>query len=179
MTSKTPEQQWAEKKKRLDAVRKPVRTFNLCEDAEIRGRFHEARRADEQAQHSLAALPKDIEADAKALYVKEAADTAKELAAAKKAYDEHVIVLRFTALDRQDLEDLQKKNPPSEADEAKGEDFAMDTFAPLLVSAASLDGMPADDARTYLNTWHTADANALWQAAWSIQHQQRTDLGKG
>ncbi|MEW2267803.1 hypothetical protein [Streptomyces sp. NPDC047868] len=170
---------WAELKKRLDALDKPVRTFNLCQNPDIRDRFHEARHADEQAKRSLAALPKDIEGDAKALYVREAADTAKELAAAKKAYDAHVITLRFTALDRLDLQELQAKNPPSEEEEAKGDEFAMETFAPALVSAASLDGMPVDDARTYLNTWSTADAGALWQAAWSIQRQQRTDLGKG
>lgn len=170
---------WDALKKRLAQVEKPVRTFNLCPDSDIRDRFHKARRADEQAQERLASLPKDTDADARAIYAKEAADTAAELKAAKKAYDEHVIVLRFTALDRQELEDLQKKNPPSEDEEARGEEFAMDTFAPALVSAASLDGMPVDDAHTYLNTWSTADANALWQAAWSIQHQQRTDLGKG
>ncbi|MFD9443418.1 hypothetical protein [Streptomyces sp. NPDC060001] len=170
---------WDALKTRLAQVDKPVRTFSLCQDTDIRDRYHQARRADQQAQDQLAGLPEDLEADARALYAKEAADAAKELKAAKKAYDDHVIVLRFTALDRKALQVLQEENPPSEAEEAQGDEFAMETFAPALVSAASLDGMPVEDARTYLNTWSTGDANGLWQAAWSIQRQQRTDLGKG
>jgi hypothetical protein len=50
---------------------------------------------------------------------------------------------------------------------------------PALIAAASLDGMPEEAAARYLRTWIPSDARALWQAAWSVQHTQRTDLGKG
>jgi hypothetical protein len=170
---------WDALEKRLDQVKKPVRTFTLCQDTDIRDRLHRAQHADDKAQKLLADLDKDTEPDVRAIYAKEAKDTAAELAAAKKAYDDHVIVLRFTALERTHLEKLQADNPPSETDEARGDAYAMDTFAPALISAASLDGMPAAKAQQYLDTWATGDANGLWQAAWSVQHTQRTDLGKG
>ena len=74
---------------------------------------------------------------------------------------------------------LQKQHPASEEEEASGQDWSMDTFAPALIAAASLDGMPTEYARKCLDTWAPGDARDLWQAAWSIQHQKRTDLGKG
>jgi hypothetical protein len=170
---------WDALEKRLDNVQKPIQTFKLCQDSAVRDRFHEARYANEQAQKALKDLPKDADADARAIYAQQAKAAAAEFTAAQKAYDAHVIVLRFTALERKDLEKLQQDNPPTEADEAAGEDFARDTFVPALISAASLDGMPVDAARKYMDTWSLADSAGLWQAAWSIQHHQRTDLGKG
>jgi predicted NBD/HSP70 family sugar kinase len=170
---------WDALAKRLDNVQKPVSTFRLCQDTDIRNRFREAQYANEQAQAALKGLAKDTDPDTRAIYQREARQAAAELVAATKAYNDHVIVLRFTALERKDLEKLQKANPPTEADEAAGQDYAMDTFAPALIAAASLDGMPADAAQKYLDTWHSADAAGLWNAAWTVQHQQRTDLGKG
>lgn len=169
---------WDDLEKRLDGVEKPVQTFKLCRDAGVRERFHEARYANERAQQEVKDLPKDTDPDARAIYVQQAKEAATEHAAAKKAYDADVIVLRFAALERKHLERLQSQNPPNEDDEAAGREYAMDSFAPALISAASLDGMPVTAAQRYLDTWHTADAAALWQAAWSIQHQKRTDLGK-
>jgi hypothetical protein len=177
MTSNTST--WDALEKRLDSVKKPVRTFKLCQDTDIRDRFHEAQYANEQAHKALKSLTKDADKDARAIYERQAQAAADELADAQKAYDAEAIVLRFTALERKELEKLQTANPPSEAEEAEGANFAMDTFAPALISAASLDGMPVAAAQKYLDTWHTADAAALWNAAWSIQNQQRTDLGKG
>jgi len=176
MTSTTSD--WDALEKRLDQVKKPVGTFKLCQDTDIRDRFHEARYADEQAQQALKALPKDTAPDARAVYQQQARTAAAELAAARKAYDAEAIVLRFTALERKQLEALQAQHPASETDEANGDDYAMDTFAPALISAASLDGMPAEAASRYLDTWSPSDARALWNAAWSVQHTQRTDLGK-
>lgn len=170
---------WDALAKRLDSIEKPVSTFRLCQDTDIRDRFLEAKYANEQAQGALKDLPKDADKDARAIYQREARQATAEFAEAKRAYDEHVIALRFTALERKDLEKLQKANPPSEDDEANGEEFAMDSFAPALISAASLDGMPIEAARKYLDTWAPGDARDLWNAAWSIQHQKRTDLGKG
>lgn len=176
MTSTTSN--WDALQARLDKVKKPVSTFRLCDDADIRDRYLTAQRDAEQADAYLKSLPEGADADARALVDRQAKDTKTELAAAKKAYDAHTITLRFTALERQELEDLQNKHPASEQDEEKGNDFASDTFAPALISAASLDGMPVEAASRYLNTWTSGDASALWRAAWNVQHTQRTDLGK-
>jgi predicted NBD/HSP70 family sugar kinase len=176
MTSTTT---WDTLKKRLDSIQLPVATFTICEDPEVRQRLHRAKSDDQQARDQLAALTEDTDPQVKAMLKKTADDAAKELAEAQKAFDKGSVTLRFTALQRKDLEALQKQHPPTEEDEADGQDYAMAGFAPALISAASLDGMPVEDAQHFLDTWSTADATGLWRAAWSVQHQQRTDLGKG
>jgi hypothetical protein len=176
MTSTTA---WEKLEQRLNQVKKPVRTFKLCDDADIRDRYLAAQRDADQTDAYLKALDKDADPDDRAAMEKQAKAAAAELADAKKAYDAHTIVLRFTALERQELEDIQKKHPASEDDEAQGNDYAFDTFGPALISAASLDGMTVEAASRFLNTWTAGDAQGLWQAAWSIQHTKRTDLGKG
>ncbi|MFG2359377.1 hypothetical protein [Streptomyces sp. NPDC048521] len=170
---------WDELEKQLNTIEKPVTTLKLCRDPEVRERYLTAKQAHEQADRYLKQTPKDANPEALALLKQEAADARKELAAAQKAYDEQTITLRFTALERKALEALQKQHPASEEDEERGEEWAMDTFAPALISAASLDGMPVEAARRYLDTWAPGDARDLWQAAWTIQHTRRTDLGKG
>lgn len=169
---------WTTLQEQLDQIQKPHHTLRLCQDADVRSRYLKAKRDAEQIDAHLTGLGKDADPDARALLTKQAATAKTELAAAQKAYDQKTVKLRFTALERQELELLQKQHPATEQDEAIGDDYAMDTFAPALISAASLDGMPVDYARKCLNTWSPADAKDLWNAAWSIQHRQRTDLGK-
>lgn len=172
---------WDELAKQLDGLQKPISTFKLCKDPAVRERYLSAQKDADATALYLKQVPRDGTYDAEALaqLEKQAQDAKKELAAAQKAYDAKTITLRFTALERKQLELLQKQHPASEDDEARGEDYAMDTFAPALISAASLDGMPVEAARKYLDTWAPGDARDLWQAAWTIQHQKRTDLGKG
>jgi hypothetical protein len=170
---------WDALKKRLDSIQLPTASFTICEDPDVRQRLHRATNADQQARDQLATLTDDTDPQVKAMLAKAAADAATELTEAKKAFDKGSVTLRFTALPRVELEALQKKHPPTEEDEADGQDYAMATFAPALISAASLDRMPLEDAQNFLDTWSAADAAALWRAAWTIQHQQRTDLGKG
>lgn len=170
---------WEALQARLDQIEKPISTFKLCQDVDVRQRYLEAKQAAEEAEEYLKRIPKDLDPDARALVDKEAKEARTELSAAKKAYDAKAIVLRFTALERKDLERLQQAHPASEQAEADGAEYDMDTFGPALVSAASLDKMPVDYARKCLDTWAPGDARDLWQAAWSIQHTKRTDLGKG
>lgn len=177
MTSTPANTSWAAKAKRLDALKRPTQTFTICEDPDARERLTTAKAEARQADDLLAASPENP--SERAVYEARAKQAAKELAAARKAFDAVSVTLTFTALERTALEALQAAHPASEEQEADGEDYAMDTFAPALVAAASVDGMPVEAARHYLNTWSAADARALFTAAWSIQHKQRTDLGKG
>lgn len=177
MTSTTSS--WDALRKRLDSLKKPTTTFALCEDPDIRDRYLKAKRAAELAGNTLEQLPKTADKDARELLQKQVTAATTELDQAKQSYDAATVVLKFTALERAALEELQKKHPASEEDEANGEDFNFDGFAPELIAAASLDGMPVDDARHFLDTWTPADARDLWNAAWSVQQTRRTDLGKG
>lgn len=169
---------WAAMQKRLDALERPTTTFTICEDPEAKQRLNRAKSAADLADQALAALTPAEGADRTSLEdrVREAK---AELAAAQKVFDKVSITLRFTALERKALSDLQNAHPPTEKEEADGDEFHTETFAPALISAASLDGMPLDYARTCLDSWSAADARGLWDAAWAIQFQQRTDLGKG
>lgn len=176
MTSTTA---WETLRKRLDGIKLPTATFTICEDPDLRTNLLRAKAAHQQATDRLNSAGEDTDPEVKALYQKAADTTKADLDGAQKAFDKASVTLRFTALPRKDLEALQKQHPPTEQDEADGEEFAMVSFAPALISAASADGMPAEYAQHCLDTWSTADAQALWRAAWGIQHQQRTDLGKG
>lgn len=169
---------WAAMQKRLDALKRPTAAFTICEDLEAKQRLNRAKSAADLADQALAALTPAEGADRTSLEdrVKEAK---AELAAAQKAFDKASITLRFTALERKEFEDLQKAHPPTEKEEADGDEFHLETFAPALISAASLDGMPVDYAHACMDSWSSADARGLWNAAWTIQFQQRTDLGKG
>lgn len=171
---------WDEIAKQLEQIQKPIRTFKLCKDADVRDRYLHAKQADAIAQQDLGQLPaRGGDPDMRAVVQRQAKEAAAELADAQQAYDKHTVVLRFTALDRKDLEALMKLHPPTEENEERGEDFDIDTFAPALICAASMDGMPVEAAAKYLSTWPTSEATDLWQAAWGIQHIRRTDLGKG
>lgn len=175
MTSSTP---WDALEKRLNNIQKPVSVFRLCDDTDVRDRYLAAKRKSEQADTCLSGLSKDAEPEVRALAERQAAQAAADLKDAKKAYDAHTITLRFQGLERQELEKLLAKHPPTEQDEENGAEFHEPTFAPALIAAASLDGMPEAAAARYLQIWTPLDARALWNAAWSVQHTQRTDLGK-
>lgn len=168
---------WDALKTRLDGLKRPTQAFTICEDPEARQRLNRAKADLRDAEQTLAARPDD---DANKTVFEDSVKNAKaELAAAQKAFDKVAVTLTFQALERKHLADLQAKHPATEEEEAQGEDFHMETFAPALISAASLDGMPVDYARNCLDTWAPGDAHDLWQAAWSVQNTRRTDLGKG
>jgi hypothetical protein len=169
---------WDAMQRRLDALKRPTAAFTICEDLEAKQRLARAKSSADEAEQALAAATGADDADRTALEA-QAKDAKAELATAQKAFDKASITLRFTALERKELAALQAAHPPTEEDEAEGDDFHSDTFAPALISAASLDGMPLDYARHCLDSWSASDARGLWNAAWQIQFQQRTDLGKG
>lgn len=177
-TSKTsPEAHWAATAKRLNNLKPAVAKFTICDNAELRARLDEAQSAAAEADAHLKSVSEDD--TARPLLQLRADQAAADLTQAQKDFDKAAVVLRFRALPRPELEELENKHPASETEEAEGESYAMETFAPALISAASMDGMPVDYAKQALETWSAADAQALWRAAWGIQHQSRTDLGKG
>lgn len=179
MTSRTASTSaWDGIQQRLDSLQPAVARFTICDDPELRAKLADAKAEADEADQVVRGLTKDDEPN-RALFEQRAEQARATLAQAQAAFDEKAVVLRFTALPRKDLEALQNAHPASEQEEAEGADFAMDTFAPALISAASLDGMPLDYARHCLDTWSAADARGLWNAAWGVQHTQRTDLGKG
>jgi hypothetical protein len=173
---------WDALQDRLRDLKKPTAVLRLCSDPEVRDRYQKAQQnADHTAGYLKQLKSQPVSPDQDALKLVEGQNTVAqaELRAARKAYDAATVTLTFQALERQELEALQRRYPASEEDEAEGRDIAFDKFAPALISAASVDGMPEEYAREALNTWPTGDADALWEAAWNVQHRRRSDLGKG
>ncbi|MCX4911800.1 hypothetical protein [Streptomyces sp. NBC_00878] len=175
----TTTSKWEALQKRLDAVKRPTRTFRLCEDSELRARYLEAKEECQRLTAYRDNFLADTDPEARSLVEKNATEAQAAADELKKVYDRKTIVLTFQALERQDLEKLQAAHPATEEDESAGREWHMETFAPAVISAASLDGMPVEAAAKYLATWSSGDAHDLWQAAWSVQLHKRTDLGKG
>ena len=175
-TSKTP---WEALQKRLDGMPKPTRTLTLCADPDIQERYLTANRKHAAAVDYRDALSADADEEAKALVDRQVREAAAELDSARKAYTANSVTLTFTAIERGQLEQLQTQHPATEEDEELGRDFHFDTFAPALIAAASVDGMPLEYATQAMKTWSWADSQDLWNAAWSVQQTRRSDLGKG
>ena len=109
---------------------------------------------------------------------KQAREAQAALKAATEERDAHSEVLTFQALERADLEALVAEHPATEEEERDGAEFHRDTFAPALISAASVDGMPLEYAAQALKSWSLQDSDDLWTTAWGVQRRKRTDLGK-
>ncbi|MFD5848286.1 hypothetical protein [Streptomyces chartreusis] len=179
MTSTKTANGWAALEERLNGLPKPISTLKLCADADVRDRYRAAQQAHARAEEYLQSLGKDADKDARALVEQKVKDAQADLDEAKDAYDPITVTLTFKALQRDELQALLDAHPPQEEDEEKGSDFHFDTFAPELISAASVDEMPAEYAANALKTWSLSDSDDLWAAAWTVQRRKRSDLGKG
>jgi hypothetical protein len=164
---------WAATRERLAARVRPTAKMTICDDHTVKETLARAQYASRVAQSALE--------DQDTPETQAAADTAtRALEAAQAAFDETAIVLRFQALERPVLEQLKKDHPPTEEQAEEGFVFNVDTFAPVLIAAASLDGITETDARDYLDTWSEAEAVTLWNTAYGVQGDaSRLDVGKG
>ncbi|MGV9226402.1 hypothetical protein ACWDPF_27460 [Streptomyces albogriseolus] len=170
---------WDVIQKQLDSMPKPTQVLRLCSDPDVRDRYQQAKQAAQRAEDYLKSLGKDADKDALALVRKQTKEAQDALNAAQEEYDAHTVVLTFQALERGRLEDLIKEHPPTEEEEADGDEFHAETFAPALIAASSVDGMPLEYAQHAMRTWALDDWRRLWEAAWSVQQRKRSDLGKG
>lgn len=163
---------WAAKMARLRGRQLAETVFTVCDDQDVRERYQRAQRTYEVASQYTKAHPDDIEAAA------DLTQAITERDEAKTAYDQIAIPLRFRALPRQALEALYEQHKPSETESEEGKRWA-DSFPAALIAAASVDGMTEQDAQELLDTWSLAEADAMFNAAYSIQNTTRADLGKG
>jgi len=127
----------------------------------------------QQARYAADRSPEDEAAEA------EHRDAVEALANAQAALDAVSIPLRFQALDRKTYKALLAAHPPTEEQAEEGYDFNLDTLGPVLIAAASLDGITEEDAQTFLDDWSKAEAEALLNTAFGVQREERMDLGKG
>lgn len=167
---------WAATRERL-RNRKPVKAvLRVCDDDSLKAARDDAARA-----HRMAAAQVENEATGagreRAQKVLDAAE--KALADAQRAVDAATIALTFQSLPRTEFEDLIKAHPPTEEQAEDGDVWNIDTFAPALVAASSVDGMAVEDAQFFIAEWSAAEARSLFDAALGVQQTNRMDLGKG
>lgn len=175
--AESTEERWAEKMRRLRERPPAQRTLRVCDDEQVR---REALLADEalaRARYVAKSRPEDEDV------AQRIPDLEQANAKAQQALTATSVTLTFRALPRPVLEELIAAHPPTEEQAADDAAFNPDTFPAALVSAASIDGMSETEAEELLGSWPTADANALWEAAWQVQQVNRADLvadlGKG
>ena len=164
---------WASTLEKLRNRARPTLKLTICDD-------HASKAALATAQYAERRIKEEAERDPASSESKKAVRTAAaEVKKAQDAVDAASIVLTFQALERTALDELKKAHPPTEQQAEDGFDFNPNTLGPALVAASSVDGMSVEDATGFLETWSDAEANALFQAAWDVQHESRMDLGKG
>ncbi|MFG2540679.1 hypothetical protein ACGFU4_36115 [Streptomyces sp. NPDC048511] len=164
---------WAATREKLLARTRPVLKLTICDDEAAKRAVNAARYVEQQAKLAADSSPEDEAAQA----AHQAA--ARELADAQSALDAASIPLRFQALDRKTYKALLAAHRPTEEQAEEGYDFNLDTLAPVLIAAASLDGITEEDAQTFLDDWSKAEAEALLNTAFGVQREERMDLGKG
>ncbi|WP_405999404.1 hypothetical protein [Streptomyces sp. NBC_00829] len=172
MATKSP-LSWEQKLERLRRRSLPERVLQICDDAARRTEYDEAKRAADRAQ-----LLTDSDPD-NAVFAARATQAAERREIAAEALNAASVYLSFRALPRPVLEELINAHPPTDQQAADGAAFNADTFPAALITASSVDGMSEGEARELLDSWSAPDANALWEAAWQVQQESRTELGKG
>ena len=173
VTAVTADAHWAKKLERLRNRTRPTAHITICDNDTVKQTLNQARRAHQLADLQAKADPKDTEAQ------ELLKTTAEELSQAQAAFDDEAIVLHFHALERDDLQALISEHPPTEAQAEAGYDFNKDTLTPLLIAAASEEGLTAEDAELFLKSWGQGEADLLSNTVYGIQRDVRMDVGKG
>lgn len=164
---------WSATRERLRNRVRPTATLTICDD-------HQAKKARAEAEVKLRYAQANRDEDPTATGVAAAVAAAQAaMDTAQAAFDEAAIVLRFQALPRPEFEALKRAHPATEEQAEEGNTLNIETFAPELIAASSLDGITEEEAREYLDTWSEGEAAALFQTAFSLQGETRLDVGKG
>jgi hypothetical protein len=163
---------WAATRDRLRNRSRPIAPLVICDDTDI-------KKSLENARFVVRRLEAQLDAEPDTDLTKDLESARKDLQEAQKAFDEVAIRLQFQALRRPDFEDMKKRHPPTEEQAEDNYVVNLDTIAPELISASSLDGITPEDAKYYLEEWGEGEAAALFNTAWGVQSNTRMDMGKG
>lgn len=163
---------WSATRERLLNRTRPVLKLRICDDHDVKRSLAAAMQVESRAKDHADNHP-GPEAD------RLLADAQAALERAKADADAASVVLSFQALDRKSYRALMADHPPTEEQIEDGFDFNLDTLAPVLIAASSLDGITAEDAAAFLDQWSNAEAEALLNTAFGVQREDRMDLGKG
>ena len=84
------------------------------------------------------------------------------------------LTMKFQAIGSREYDKLVSKHPPSASQRAEGQSFNMDTFAPALISAVSVEPeISLEDAQEIWNsdTWSRGDLMVLFRNAVELNNR--------
>ncbi|MER7707244.1 hypothetical protein ABTX81_30625 [Kitasatospora sp. NPDC097605] len=166
---------WAATLEKLRNRKLAEKVLRLWDDSELKRAFNDIEARAAEAALLAAADPADK--------VRRAAAVAAEatLADAVKGADAVTIKLRFRALPGDAFVKLIEEHPPTpeQLDKDSDTEWNPETFPPVLIAAASVDGITEEQAQGFMTTWGHRDRQDLFSAALAPQVDRRGDLGKG
>ena len=184
MTSTATADPWQEKLDRL-RKRKPAEAYVVIHD-------DEAMTAVTQAQADLAQVRMQVrsELDGKTaggnLEEMLAADprmkkAQKVVDAADKAQKDAEVVFRFRALPPDVYDSLRAKHPPTEAQEANGQDKNPDTWVPAIIAACSINPITPEQVRDFIDNgvFNTGEVVEMINTCRAVNERPLTTVGKG
>ncbi|KQP81570.1 hypothetical protein [Aeromicrobium sp. Leaf291] len=180
---------WATKREKLRRRGRKTRHFDfLDEDLEaeleqaqnVVGVAELACRKATEAQHADSTHAVREKAVADALRANRKVTSArKKLTLAQKKRDEGTVRIYLRGLGSDVYDALVSEHPPTDADRAKGRDYALATFAPALVAACSLDDMTEEDAADLIASLSQGESSLLFATAVEVNQVAQVSLGKG
>lgn len=146
-------------------VRRPEKTVSLCLAGDLQAEFEDLERQLSQARDKPAT---GTLAGGSA----EATAIAKQIQALQADMQEHTEVFRFKGMPRREYSDLVTEYPPSEEDEAKGNDVDWEKFGVALIAACCISHpLTYSEAGELVDILTAAQYGALFQAAQSVNIQ--------
>lgn len=120
----------------------------------------------------------------------EKAEAAAAFEAAEAAYNESIVSIPLRALPRPAYEALLNTHEPTEEQEREGEAYNVDTFAPALISACSVDGMTVEMAVEMIGQKNDkgeyeggilnhGESSVLFRTCTQLNEMVHIDVGKG
>lgn len=162
---------WAAKMDRLRNRKPAERTLLIRLDDASVDAARAARTARQSAQVAANASPDDDAAQARLELAEQT------LAGAEADLALATVSLTFRSLPRDSYEQLIADCPPTAEQEADGQTYDPETFAPALVSACCTDDMPVADAKELLATLSQLEAGLLFEACIGLNERARMDFG--
>lgn len=184
MTSTATVDPWQEKVKRL-RNRKPAEGYVIVHDDEAMAAVSKAQadlaQARMQARSELVGktagedVEKLLAADPR---VKKAQ---KAVAAADQAQKDAEVVFRFRALPPDVYDALRAEHPPTEAQEANGQDKNPDTWIPAIISACSINPITPEQVREFIDegVLNTGEVIEMVGVCREVNERPLTTAGKG
>lgn len=183
-SSTTTVDPWQEKLDRL-RKRKPAEAYVVIHDDAAMAAVTQAQadlaQARMQVRSELVGKTAGVDVDELLAADPRVKKALKAVDAAAKAQKEAEVVFRFRALPPDVYDNLRTQHPPTEEQEAAGQDKNPDTWVPAIVSACSIDPITPEQVRGLIDdgVLNTGEVVSLINACREVNERPLTTAGKG